>query len=169
MTKMTKTTKTCDTVAELIALGEPLGEHAEHAAACERCTAIVALPVELAATHRTIDPGLGFSARMTAGAQHRIGVRRRRRIAGGIALSAVAATFGVVVMTRHAAEVAPPPATADKVDKDAPPADPGEIAADTRMLLHLADTERSSHLAAGWGRISKPLRPYRAVLKGLTP
>ena len=158
---------TCDTVAELIALGEPLGEHAAHAAACERCKAIIALPVELAATHRPVDPGLGFSARMTAGAQHRIGVRRRRRIASGIALATVAATFGVVLMTRHPDDVAAP-ATADQVQKDAPP-DPGEVAADTRMLLDLADVDRSSHLSAHWGRIEKPLRPYRSILKGLTP
>ena len=160
---------TCDTVAELIALGEPLGEHATHAATCERCKAIIALPVELAATHRTIDPGLGFSARMTAGAQHKLGVRRRRRIASGVALATAAATFGVVLLTRHPDDIAPPaPATAEKIEKDPTP-DPGEVAADTRMLLRLADTDRSSHLAAGWGRITRPLRPYRTVLKGLLP
>jgi hypothetical protein len=159
---------TCDTVAELIATGEPLGEHAEHAATCDRCKAIVALPLELAATHREIDPGLGFSARMTAGAQHRITARRRTRIAAGIGLTTIAATFGVVLMTRHAPEdtvTPPPPATADQPKPD----EPGEIAADTRMLINYADTDRSSHLSAHWGRIEKPLRPYRSVLKGLTP
>jgi hypothetical protein len=160
---------TCETVAELIATGEPLGEHAEHAATCERCKAIAALPLELASTHRDIDPGLGFSARMTAGAQHRIGVRRKQRIAGGIALSTIAATFGVVLLTRHPADdttvTPPPPATADLPRAD----EPGEVAANNRMLLHYADTDRSSHLSARWGRIEKPLRPYRNVLKGLTP
>ena len=159
---------TCETVADLIALGEPLADHAAHVATCEACKAIGALPVELAATHREVDPGLGFSARMTAGAQHRIGVRRKRRIASGIALSTVAATFGVVLMTRHPDQVIappPPPATADQ----AKPEEPGEIAADTAMLVHLADTDRTSHLSAHWGRIDKPLRPYRSLLKGLTP
>ena len=159
---------TCDTVAELIALGEPLGETAEHAATCEHCKAIVALPVELAGTHRTVDPGLGFSARMTAGAQHRIVARRRRRIASGVALATVAATFGVVLMTRHPDDAAPLPATADQLKTDPAP-DPAEVAADSRMLIHLADTDRSSHLSAHWGRIEKPLRPYRSILKGLTP
>lgn len=160
---------TCETVAELIATGEPLGEHTnEHVAGCAQCKALVALPRELAATHREIDPGLGFSARMTAGAQHRLGVRRARRIASVIAMSTVAATFGVVVMTRHTDDtVAPPPATADQLKPDSP--DPSEVAADTAMLLHLADTDRSSHLSAHWGRIEKPLRPYRSVLKGLVP
>ena len=158
---------TCDTVAELIATGEPLGEHtAEHAATCAQCKAIIALPRELAGAHREIDPGLGFSARMTAGAQHRMGARRTRRIAGVIAMSTVAATFSVVVMTRHPDEVvAPPPATANLPA----PAEPGEVAADTAMLLHLADTDRSSHLSARWGHIDKPLRPYRSLLKGLVP
>ena len=64
---------TCDRVAERIALGEPLDDVSEHAATCERCRRLVALPVELGATHREADPGLGFSARMTAGAQHRTG------------------------------------------------------------------------------------------------
>lgn len=163
---MTKTT--CDTVAELIATGEPLGEHtAQHAATCERCKAIVALPRELAATHREIDPGLGFSARMTAGAQHRLGARRTQRLAGVLAISTIAATFGVVMITRHGDDAGAPPATADHATPDA--TDPDELAADTRMLVHLADTDRSSRLSAHWGRIEKPLRPYRALLKGLVP
>ena len=159
---------TCDTVAERIALGEPLAECAAHAATCERCKAIVALPVELAATHREVDPGLGFASRMTAGAQQRIGARRTRRIATGVALSTVAATFGVVLLMRHPDATnapPPPPATADEPRAD----EPGEIASDTAMLLNLADTERSSHLSAHWGRIERPLRPYRSLLKGLTP
>jgi hypothetical protein len=160
---------TCETVAELIATGEPLGEHAEHAATCARCKAIAALPLELASTHREIDPGLGFSARMTAGAQHRIGVRRKQRLAVGIGLSTIAATFGVVLLTRQPSDdvavTPPPPATADQPRAD----EPGEIAADTQMLIHYADVDRSSHLSAHWGRIEKPLRPYRNVLKGLTP
>ena len=71
---------TCDIVAERVALGEPLGDAADHAASCERCKRLVALPVELGAMHREAEPGMGFSARMTAGAQHRIVVRRRRRL-----------------------------------------------------------------------------------------
>ena len=130
----------CDTVVERIATGEELGNLAEHTTGCAACKALVALPLDLTATHREIDPGLGFSARMTAGAQHRIGVRRRNRIAGGLALAMVAATFGVIVMTRHTEPAAPLPATADQVRKDAP-ADPGEVAADARMLRSMDRAE----------------------------
>src|SRR5205823_3266558 len=56
---------TCDVVAERVALGEPLGDAAEHAERCPKCRRLVALPAELGATHRELDPGLGFSARMT--------------------------------------------------------------------------------------------------------
>src|SRR5690606_16773083 len=92
---------TCDQVAERVALGEPLGEVGEHAATCERCKRLVALPVELGAVHRDVDPGLGFSARMTAGAQHRILVRRRRRIAAMSAAAVAATALGVFVMMRE--------------------------------------------------------------------
>ena len=73
----------CDIVAERIALGEPLGDQAEHAAACASCRTLAALPTEIGAMRTEADPGLGFSARMTAGAQHRITIRRRRRKAPG--------------------------------------------------------------------------------------
>jgi len=75
----------CDTVAERIALGEPLGDAAEHAATCARCRRLAALGTELGATHSEADPGIGFAARVTAGAQKRIVVRRRRRIAATLA------------------------------------------------------------------------------------
>jgi hypothetical protein len=155
---------TCDLVAERIALGESLGELAEHAATCDRCNATGALTARLAGVHREVDPGMGFAARMTAGAQHRIVVRRRRRLAGVVAASTLAASLGVFVMTRHDDPVVAPPATATGQD---PPADPSEIAADTAMLLR--DPDRTAKRSADWGRIEKPIRPYKHVLKGLLP
>src|SRR5690349_298870 len=107
---------TCDQVAERIALGEPLGDVGEHATTCERCKRLVALPVELGATHREADPGLGFSARMTAGAQHRIVVRRKRRVAAGLAVAVAATTLGVFVVTRQ-----PPPLEKEAAVKDPTP------------------------------------------------
>jgi hypothetical protein len=173
--------RTCDLVAERIALGEPLGEAGEHAATCERCKRLVALPIELGVTHREVDPGLGFSARMTAGAQHRIVVRRRRRVAGMAAAAVAAATLGVFVFTR---EPAPDPQVAQVPAHEAPsqlgtgrpehpdPWDtgqqPDEDDDDLRALVQLADTDRARRLSADWGHITKPVAPYRALLRGVS-
>ena len=178
---------TCDQVAERVALGEPLGEVGEHAATCERCKRLVALPVELGAVHRDVDPGLGFSARMTAGAQHRIVVRRRRRIAAMSAAAVAATTLGVFLFTREpdrAPIATNPPAptnpphevqqpAADLAD-DMPGEDPwdtgdrDEVDDDVRALVQLADTKRSSRLSANWHRIERPLAPYRTLLRGVS-
>jgi hypothetical protein len=169
---------TCEQVAERIALGEPLGEAGEHAQTCERCKRLVALPVELGATRREADPGLGFSARMTAGAQHRITVRKRRRIAASLAVAVAATTLGVFVVTREpktepvATNPPPGPQPAMQTDDTKDPWDtnqPSEDADDdVRALVQLANTDRSSHLSANWGEIEKPLRPYRALLRGVS-
>jgi hypothetical protein len=171
---------TCDQVAERIALGEQLGEAGEHAATCERCQRLVALPVELGATHRDVDPGLGFSARMTAGAQQRIVVRRRRRIAGMAAAAVAVATLGVFALTREP-ELEKVVETPTRDDRQLPatqpsqddPWDPNREAdedddEDVRALVQLANTERSSKLSADWGRISQPLAPYRSLLRGVS-
>jgi hypothetical protein len=176
---------TCDTVAERIALGEPLGDLADHAASCESCRRIVALPTELAGVsafsgHREADPGLGFSARMTAGAQQRITARRRRRIAATLAATVAAGVLGVFVVTRdpEAPAVAvqpthqPTPATDTKDHKDhkdpwKDPAKQNDADEDVKALLRLANVERSSHFSARWKHIERPLAPYRALVKGM--
>jgi len=170
---------TCDQVAERIALGEPLGEAGEHAATCERCKRLVALPVELGATHRDADPGLGFSARMTAGAQHLIGVRPRRRIAASLATAVAATTLGVFAMTRHSDSqqlVSNPPtrneqpatSTNDPWEIKQPDQEEEDDDADARWLVQVADTDRSARLSANWGDIQEPLLPYRALLRGVS-
>ena len=167
----------CDQVAERVALGEPLGEHADHAASCARCKRLVALPVELADQKRDIDPGIGFVARITAGAQHRIVVRRRRRIAVTAAVSVAAAAVVAVVLARPSDEASvafTPPVLPNKQAVEPPhhkkdPWKQHDVDDDVRALVHLANIERSSHLSADWGRIEKPLAPYRAVLKGTQP
>jgi hypothetical protein len=172
---------TCDQVAERVALGEPLGDAGEHAATCDRCKRLVALPVEIGATRREADPGLGFSARMTAGAQHRIVVRRRRRIAGSLAAAVAATTLGVFVFTREPASqqqfaTTPPnptmPATQTDDPWDVDDQEPDEdtdaaIDEDVRALVQLANTDRASKLSANWGDIEKPLAPYRKLLRSL--
>ena len=172
---------TCDQVAERIALGEPLGEAGEHAATCERCKRLVALPVELGATHREADPVLGFSARMTAGAQHLIGVRRRRRVAAGLAAAVAATTLGVFAMTRHgeSQQMATNPSRHEQLPATNPGQlknDPWEIKSDedqdvdddTAWLVQISDTDRSARLATNWREIEKPLLPYRALLRGVS-
>lgn len=168
----------CDVVAERIALGEPLGDLADHAATCARCRGLVALPTELGALKREADPGLGFSARVTAGAQHRFIVRRRRRIATA-AISATAATVLVtfaLTRTPPSAETTPSPATATqptdptdpwKTGNDAGSA--GDADDDARALVRLADTDRSMQFRANWKAITKPLHPYRTLVKGAKP
>ena len=166
---------TCDRVAERVALGEPLGDFAEHAEGCARCQRLVALPVELAAATRIADPGIGFASRITAGAQHRLVVRRRQRIGLSAGLGVVAAATVALVATRQPDEpryVIAPPAMMQKHDqagvqpvKQHDPWQTREIDPDVRALVHLAkNVERSSHTAANWGRIEKPLAPYRALL-----
>lgn len=160
---------TCETVAERIALDEPLGELAAHVTTCARCQRVVAMPGQLGATHSKVDPGLGFSARMTVGAQHRLAVRKRRRIAGGLAATVAAGAIGVFVFTR-APEPAPAlPATATHVEPKPDPAPDVANDADLKALVDLADVDRSSRLSARWGHIKKPLRPYRKLLEGVAP
>lgn len=171
----------CDTVAERVALGEPLGDVAEHAASCPSCRRLAALPAELGVMHREADPGMGFASRMTAGAQHRIKVRRTRRIAVGLAATVAAGVLGVLVMTREpqgspvAREETTQPATEteheDPKDPKDPWKDPNKPDApdeDVAALLGLAkaaNAETSTHHAALWKDIESPLAPYRALVK----
>lgn len=164
----------CDQVAERTALGEPLGELAEHVEACASCRNLVAVSNRLGATHHAVDPGLGFSARMTVGAQQRIASRRRRRVAAGLAATVVAGGFGVLVVTRTPEPT--PPAIAipmhepDPIVDNSPaaeelPAEDDDLAA----LVELADVDRNMRLSANWGELEEPLAPYQHVLEGETP
>lgn len=156
----------CDLVTERVALGEPLGMLEQHVATCESCAKLALVPSQIATATERPDPGLGFSARMTIGAQHKLAVRRRRRIAGTAAASMCAAAIGVFVATRSPSgpETAPGVTNADK--KPQP-----EIITDAELagLVHLADTDRAMRVSAPWGRIQKPLAPYIKLVKGVTP
>jgi hypothetical protein len=170
----------CTIVAERVALGEELGEHLAHTTTCARCKRVVALPGKLAATGHAADPGMGFASRMTAGAQHRIVVRRRQRYAA-VTSVALAATVVIAMFAMRSddssvayvpVELLPHlPATNPTVHKDDPwkPREPGKVDDDVRALVHLANVDRSRHASAHWGRIEKSLAPYRAVLKGTEP
>ena len=158
---------TCDTVAERIALGEPLAELDEHVSSCERCQRIVAMPGQLGATRHSVDPGLGFSARMTVGAQHRLVVRRRRRIAAGLAATVAAGMIGVFAITRQPEmeQAQQSPAVAENLPVvETTTLDDGEVA----FLVNVADTTRSSRHSAHWARIQRPLAPYKQLIEGVT-
>ncbi|HEX7837421.1 MAG TPA: hypothetical protein VF469_08160 [Kofleriaceae bacterium] len=166
----------CDQVAERVALGEPLGELSEHAAGCASCQGLVAMSSRLARTHHAVDPGLGFSARMTMGAQHRIAVRRRRRLAAGLAATVAAGALGVLAVAHTPEAPNPAPIQPTSQDHKAPAVerDPWEDAAsdaDLAALVQLADTDRSSRLSARWRHIKKPLAAYKKLLneEGDTP
>lgn len=163
----------CDYVAERVALGEPLEELAPHVAECERCQTLVAMPEKLGATRRQVDPGLGFAARMTIGAQHKITVRRRQRLAASLAGTTAIAAVGVFVLTRTPEpEPARPAAVIDVPSTESnDPTQPAAALAESEAitLVRLADTSRSRRLSAHWARIQRPLAPYRKLVKGVTP
>jgi hypothetical protein len=156
---------TCEIVAERVALGESLGEHADHAASCERCRELVAVADKLGATHHAIDPGLGFSARMTVGAQQRIATRRRRRIATTVGVSAFAAAAMVFVVTRPTDRTHEEPVVAIKLPEQGSNAEPPVDDADLRLLV--SDPETAARTTADWKHITKPLRPYKKLLQGI--
>ncbi len=172
----------CNVVAERVALGESLGDVAEHATTCERCKLTVALPGSLAKTGHAADPGMGFASRVTAGAQHRVTVRRRQRLAAISLVSAAAVAALVLLFVRPTAEsesvayvpealIRQLPSTNPDPAKPDPwmPKPPRAVDKDVRSLVHLANTERSMRLGARWNRLEKSLAPYGAVLKGTQP
>jgi hypothetical protein len=167
----------CDQVAERLALGEPLGDLSEHVSGCASCQGLVTVSGRLAATHHAVDPGLGFSARMTVGAQHRIGVRRRRRLAAGLAVSVATGMFGVFLVAHHpGGPDAPQPSVRHQpLERDRrpepEPLEPATPATDDDLaaLAQLADVDHASRLSADWHHIEKPLAPYKKLVKGDVP
>ncbi len=168
----------CESVTERIALSEPLNELRDHVATCSRCERTVAMPSRIAAATERPDPGLGFAARMTIGAQHKLVGRRRQRIAATAGASVAAAAFAVFALTRSttpepepenkpALETKLPAPVADRNDKLEKPVlvDNPELV----QLVNLSDTKRASRESARWSRIRKPLRPYIQLVKGVTP
>src|SRR5262249_7512856 len=150
---------------------EELGELAEHVEGCTGCKNLIAMSSKLGATRHAVDPGLGFTARMTVGAQHRIATRRRQRLAAGLAATVGSGPFGLSLVTRppeppkQALEVPtklPSPTPEDQRDPEPPVADPED---DLAMLVDLADVERSSRVSARWHHITRPLAPYRRLVK----
>jgi hypothetical protein len=164
----------CEIVAERVAVGDPLGEVADHAASCARCRALTALPVELGASRRDIEPGAGFSARVTAGAQRRLGQRQRRRVA--LASTAIAFTAAASVALVVRGPSAPQDEPMDESSTTAPaarplPAQPIAVNQDddARALLRFAHYEHASRASARWSHITKPLAPYRQLVAGVHP
>ena len=161
----------CDLVAERVALGQALGDLADHVTACERCLRVVDMPGKLGATRHEVDPGLGFSARMTVGAQQRLAVRRRRRVAIGLAATVAAGALGLVLVTRTPPASAPNETAATTRSHDHPRDPVPDVASDDDLaaLVHLADVEHTSRITARWSHINKPLAPYRNLVEGVTP
>lgn len=166
----------CESVTERIALGEPLGELRDHAATCARCERMLAMPTRIAAATERPDPGLGFAARMTIGAQHKLVRRRRQRIAATAGGSVAAAALAVFALTRSTTPPEPDNRAALETKVPAPTADQAKNEKpvlvdnpDLVQLVNLSDTKRAARESARWGRIRKPLRPYIQLVKGVTP
>ncbi len=161
----------CDSVAERVALGDALGDLADHVTSCERCRRVVDMPGQLGATRHEVDPGLGFSARMTIGAQQRLVVRHRRRVAVGLAATVAAGALGVFLMMRTPRAPAPSETAATEPRKDDVKDPVPEVAseADLAALVHLADVDHSSRITARWSHITRPLAPYRKLVAGVIP
>jgi hypothetical protein len=163
------TLRVCDQVAERVALGEPIGELSEHVEGCTGCENLIATSSKLGATRHAVDPGLGFTARMTVGAQHRIAARRRQRLAVGLAATVVSGAFGVFLVTRPPEP--PKPAVIDPKLTATLPEDPAREPSeatddeDLALLVQLADVERNSQLSAKWLDITRPLAPYKRLVK----
>jgi hypothetical protein len=166
----------CETVAERVALGEPLSGLTEHVASCVTCKRTVALPSRIAAASAVAnhsDPGLGFAARMTIGAQHKLVVRRRRRVVTGAVGGVAAAAVAVFALTRSSTPTPMPPdenKAAIEMPKKLVIESP-VAASDSELagLVRLADTKRATKASAPWGRIRKPLAPYIQLVKGVAP
>ena len=159
----------CNLVAERVALGEPLDDTADHATTCERCRRTLALPSSLAMTARAADPGMGFASRVTAGAQHRMSVRRRQRVAAlGVVVAAGVAAIVVMFVRPMVAPLPSIPPISARSDPWMPRSAPA-VDADVRSLVHFANTDRSLHLSARWARLERSLTPYGAVLRGTEP
>lgn len=161
----------CEAVTERIALGEPLGELRDHVVTCARCERLISMPGRIASATERPDPGLGFAARMTIGAQNKLVIRRRRRIVGTAGASVAAAALAVFVLTRSSPEPEPERKNI-AVENPNPRVDETPIAAGNDDLVHLvnlADTKRAARESAPWGRIRKPLRPYIQLVKGVAP
>jgi hypothetical protein len=163
----------CDEVAERLALGEPLGDLSEHVAGCASCQGLVTVSGQLAATRHAVDPGLGFSARMTVGAQHRLGVRRRRRLAAGLAVSVATGMFGVFLAAHHPTDpgvqkLDVPKPVAQNPSPEPPRREPATDD-DLAALAQLSDVDSASRQSADWGFIEEPLAPYEKLVKGDVP
>ena len=166
------TLRVCDQVAERVALGEPIGELSEHVEGCTGCKKLIATSSKLGATRHAVDPGLGFTARMTVGAQHRIAARRRQRLAVGLAATVVSGAFGVFLVTRPAEPLQQqaleiptklPSPTLESDEEEQPVASDDDD--DLALLVQLGDVERNSQLSADWRHITRPLAPYKRLVK----
>ena len=159
----------CDVVAERVALGEPLGDVAEHATSCAKCRRLAALPTELGVVTTEADPGLGFTARMTSGAQHLLVVRQRRRIVAAAVSAAAAASLLTFALMRKPDSPAQTVQPALDMGSQQEPEQVTDDDDDLRALVQLADTDRSLEYSADWSEIEKPLAPYATLVKGVEP
>ncbi|MEZ4365497.1 MAG: hypothetical protein R2939_04305 [Kofleriaceae bacterium] len=172
------TPRACDLLAARLADEGDLGDLADHAATCPACRRLVALPALHAPPAPLATPAAtpGFEARITAGAQHRLATRRRRRQLAWAATGVAAAASMALWLVRAEAPTAPavgamdalrdprPPWTSTATDLEQPPAvDDGDVSL-SRALVELARDALHRPASPTWRAIEARLDRYDLVL-----
>jgi len=160
-------TALCNEVAARAAAGEELGEELRgHASVCDECAAILAIPKglgEISACRAKLEPGPGFTSRVSRSAFRTLDRRRRVRVAGLATAAACACALVVGALTWHLSASSPADrqaelaATAPLATAEAPA---GEVdAAAAAELASLYDLDSALAYHADWNYIQEPLEP----------
>ncbi len=178
----------CEQFADAVVTGEATNHFTVHVNTCARCQGLARTAAALDAATGTgqlraanAEPGLGFTARMTVGAQHRVAQRRRHRymLTGAGGLAAAAAVTALLISQRAAVTPVQPAANVPSLTpleptQPAPVIAPGPAEADEdrdnlRALVRwqaTADAWQQDQLptAMNWRGTIKPVAAYQIVL-----
>ena len=181
---------TCEQFANAVVTDEDIASFTEHVATCGRCQGLARTvaglgaasgPGQLRATDA--EPRMGFAARITVGAQHRVTQRRRNRyiMTGAGGLVAAAAVTALLVSQRNAGTPAQPAANVPSLEKPEPTQP--EPVTDPAPVPHVLDEDRDNlralvrwqatadawqqdrlPSAVNWRKTIKPVAAYQTVL-----
>jgi len=155
----------CNRVAARAASDEELGEELRsHVEVCDDCAALLAIPrglSEISACRSKLEPGPGFTSRVSRSAFRTVDRRRRVRVAGmataaacACALVVGAVTWGVTASSSSSEERAT--AASGRIDAEATPAAEADTAA-VAELVSLYDVDSALSYRADWDYIQEPL------------
>ncbi len=157
----------CNEVAARTAAGEELGEELRgHVRVCDECSAMLALPKglrEISACRSKLEPGPGFTSRVSRSAFRTLDRRRRVRIAGMATAAACACAIVVGAFTWHLSRTSsggqqPAVAAGGTVAMgEAPVTEVDTTAVDE--LASLTDVDSALAYRADWDYIQEPIAP----------